>query len=322
MLSKLSFLTLVLIAAGFLGHLWFPLDLVGHFRLHLTAMAMVLLALSWRGGRSPAAFAAASALGLGVLGLGPVFDTPAREAETNGVETRELSILVANVYQFNERTDEVAAAILAADADIVAVIETPEAFATPDGPLNGAYPHRRFTAEDSGIKLGPSLFSRLPMVENYQGNQRGWNPNHLRHAVDIGGVRPLQIFALHFAWPVLMPQERQLQDFRRFGRGMAAPTIVLGDFNAAPWSYAVSRVERLTDTRLVGGLRTTWTAIEGYFAAAVPAPLGLPIDHVLASDCIAVHEVRMIDLPGSDHRGVLARVSVPLDPAPCKPPER
>jgi len=52
------------------------------------------------------------------------------------------------------------------------------------------------------------------------------------------------------------------------------------------------------------GLTSTWPT-------AWPRWLGVQIDHVLVSGGVRAAAARVLDLPGSDHRALLARVVLP-----------
>ncbi|GLZ47699.1 hypothetical protein Acsp06_38840 [Actinomycetospora sp. NBRC 106375] len=73
------------------------------------------------------------------------------------------------------------------------------------------------------------------------------------------------------------------------------PTVIAGDLNTTVEHRAIAA---LGDGRTPGG-PPTWPA-------HWPRRLGFRIDHVLAGGGIAVHRTRVLDLPGSDHRAVLA----------------
>ena len=84
------------------------------------------------------------------------------------------------------------------------------------------------------------------------------------------------------------------------------PTVVAGDLNAT-LDHAELRdaIDGCTDAASdVGeGLTGTWPS-------AAPRLLGVQIDHVLTSGGPAAREVEIVDVEGSDHRGVLARVGL------------
>jgi len=83
--------------------------------------------------------------------------------------------------------------------------------------------------------------------------------------------------------------------------------IIVGDFNATPWSPAFRRLAsgRWRDAAdVVGhGLRPTWPSW-------TPLPIS-PLDHVLVSSGLGVSEVNAADVPGSPHRALIVTVIVP-----------
>jgi len=83
--------------------------------------------------------------------------------------------------------------------------------------------------------------------------------------------------------------------------------IIVGDFNATPWSPAFRRLAsgRWRDAAdVVGhGLRPTWPSW-------TPLPIS-PLDHVLVSRGLGVSEVNAADVPGSPHRALIVTVIVP-----------
>jgi endonuclease/exonuclease/phosphatase (EEP) superfamily protein YafD len=88
----------------------------------------------------------------------------------------------------------------------------------------------------------------------------------------------------------------------------AGPHVVVGDLNAtldhAPLRAALSGARDVAAD--VGqGLTSTWPT-------ALPRWLGVQIDHVLVGGGVHPAAARVLDLPGSDHRALLARVVLPL----------
>jgi endonuclease/exonuclease/phosphatase (EEP) superfamily protein YafD len=86
------------------------------------------------------------------------------------------------------------------------------------------------------------------------------------------------------------------------GRG-----IIIGDFNATPWSPAFRRLasgEWRDAADVVGrGLRPTWPSW-------TPLPIS-PLDHVLVSEGLGVSGVNSADVEGSGHRALIVTVVVP-----------
>ena len=84
----------------------------------------------------------------------------------------------------------------------------------------------------------------------------------------------------------------------------ALPMVVAGDFNAAPWSLRMRRIQREQDLRFAAWPVPTWPAGAG--------GLGVPIDHVLVRGGAGIARLEPwgADL-GSNHRGLIAGIDLP-----------
>jgi endonuclease/exonuclease/phosphatase (EEP) superfamily protein YafD len=82
-------------------------------------------------------------------------------------------------------------------------------------------------------------------------------------------------------------------------RQLGPDLVLMGDFNAAPWTRIQQRLRR--DSRLdnAGVLAPSWPAW-------APALLRLPIDHVLSRGELRVLRMKAGPAVGSDHRPVEA----------------
>ncbi len=98
-------------------------------------------------------------------------------------------------------------------------------------------------------------------------------------------------------------QLRQMQALSAWLETIPGRHIVMGDFNATPFSRMLSTLEEATGLRRLTEL-PTW-----------PAWIGLPqiaIDHIFASPDITLLRPEMIGNPsGSDHYPIALTVSVP-----------
>ena len=84
------------------------------------------------------------------------------------------------------------------------------------------------------------------------------------------------------------------------GRASDDAPLVVGDFNATPWSNAFAGPSS-RGWRRATGLAPTWPV-------AWRGVMGIPIDHVLASSAWRVGGARVGPDIGSDHRPVMARL--------------
>jgi len=90
---------------------------------------------------------------------------------------------------------------------------------------------------------------------------------------------------------------------------LAMPVLVLGDFNATPWSQPFHRFQARTglcDSRAGFGFAPSFPAAS--------AALRIPIDHLLASCEIGVRDRRVERDVGSDHLPVVLDLVIPATP--------
>jgi endonuclease/exonuclease/phosphatase (EEP) superfamily protein YafD len=79
------------------------------------------------------------------------------------------------------------------------------------------------------------------------------------------------------------------------------PLLVMGDLNGSPCTPSWSIFSNAGLLPMAGRLPATWPSALG--------PWGIPIDHVLGRG-VQVRSDGAVDIPGSDHRGVLASVAI------------
>jgi endonuclease/exonuclease/phosphatase (EEP) superfamily protein YafD len=114
--------------------------------------------------------------------------------------------------------------------------------------------------------------------------------------------RAFTVAGTHLDRPPTRRHLRQIASLPAMVASLEAPIVLVGDFNATPWSYALTRVIGETGLAPLAGLRPTW-----------PAHLGwpqLPIDHVLVSGEWRLLSAERGPYAGSDHRPVIARLAL------------
>jgi len=134
-------------------------------------------------------------------------------------------------------------------------------------------------------------------------------PRSVEVVVDVAGV-PVRLLGVH---PLSPSTERraalrdaQLRFAREWAAGSDVRTIVAGDLNATPWSYAFRRIER------VGGLVNSQRGygLELTFPAAGNPLVQVSIDHVLYSQGLRVIDRRLGVPAGSDHLPVIVDLAL------------
>ena len=277
------------------------LRMLEHLAPHLLALSVLLsLAVAGLGARR-----AGGALGLLALlaGAGIVQDYRALRAPV--AAESDLNLLWFNVLTDNPTPPErLVAAIRAADADVVLLAEPARLRRAVDG-LADLYPYRLGCTEAE--PCGLILLSRFP-VANPRFHDFPSGPNRmLRVILEVPGHGSVALAGVHETKPWYLGLTNGETEAVRWGLRpgkRALPMVVAGDFNAAPWSLRMRRLQREQDLRSTAWPVSTWPVAAGRF--------GVPIDHVLVrgGTRIARLEPWGANL-GSNHRGLIAGIDLP-----------
>ncbi|MER5178724.1 endonuclease/exonuclease/phosphatase family protein [Streptomyces sp. NPDC002896] len=245
--------------------------------------------------------------GVVVLGALAWFIEPYGKAtQARGAPVAELRVMASNV-EFGRATRPLIAAVKREHPDVLFVEECEVgcSSALDEEFGDGAYPYRQAVAGYGSD--GSVILSRYPL------EPAAGVPGTMGMPGAVADVKG-HLVRLQLAHP-MPPLPRQvglwrhelgaLRDFAARSSGQA--TILAGDFNASQDHAAFRRIldTGLRDSaRLAGASRTpTWPA-------RTSPRLGAQIDHVLVSEEFSVHSVRFLDLAETDHRAVLAELTL------------
>ncbi|MEM9060918.1 MAG: endonuclease/exonuclease/phosphatase family protein [Pseudomonadota bacterium] len=296
--SALSVAVLLGIVLGFMGGFVFELDMFAHFRLHLVLLSGVVGAaavflgswhLFWR------CFVAAV---LGVAGLGVLW-----ERLEHGPGTTDVTVMTANLYQDNSEPAKMQKVLFDADADVLVTAETTKTVLSGEHSLALIYPFR-LSLSTSGQTLRTVIWSKYPMRDGKLLLEDLVGPTGAHAIIEVEPGLEFTLLGVHMAHNLFGNQKQQIEALDRIAEQMPVPRVVVGDFNATAWSYALRWAESLTSTRRIRGFRITWRGTYPTIFGNFAAPIGLQIDHALVSRSIGVTSVETIPIPGSDHRGL------------------
>ncbi|WP_372786401.1 endonuclease/exonuclease/phosphatase family protein [Phenylobacterium sp.] len=123
-------------------------------------------------------------------------------------------------------------------------------------------------------------------------------PMELNGVVVASAAGPVTVLGVHAPWPSHPTLKRDHDLLLPIVRSYpAATTILAGDFNSTPWSFARQRDDR--DLGLIRRTRAVFTwPIAAYRRPLIPV---LPIDHVYAGSGWATVKVERGPYLGSDH---------------------
>ncbi|TDK51281.1 endonuclease/exonuclease/phosphatase family protein [Antarcticimicrobium luteum] len=284
--------TLAALAAGYGGALHPAGDSLAVFRVPLAVAAGLLLAMLWRPRRAVAPGLALVALAL-LPRLWAMWPGPGPGPE--GVEAQAGLVIYQKNLLFNlPDPRRLVADIAARSPDVVTLQEVSPRNRAVLAALRDRYPYQH----DCAYRAvgGTAVLSRWPAVPGSARCAHGLTA--LQVETPAGRVWAV---SLHLRWPWPHPQAAQLDRLGPVLRAMRGPMVIGGDFNSVAWSDALARVARASGTRRAGHEAASFALPYGGF--------GVAIDHVLASGA-RPGTIEVLDRMGSDHRGILARVTV------------
>jgi endonuclease/exonuclease/phosphatase (EEP) superfamily protein YafD len=226
-----------------------------------------------------------------------------------------VTLLYANLWDDNPTPGRLRAMLRAAGADIVITSETTRAVTDGAAGLRARYPYR-LVSTAPGATLRTAIWSKFPLRQGSLFLDNNVAPTGASAAAEIAPGLQLGLIGVHFSRAAEGLRRAQTDALGPIADRLPRPLVVIGDFNAAPWSWVARHSAAVTGTRILGGHRITWKGAYPTPAGPVPALWGQQIDHVLVSDGVGVEAVTTIVLPGSDHRGLQVRLRIApgLDP--------
>ncbi len=282
------------------------------FRSQLVAVGLVLAGLvalrrSWR----------ATATGLALVALvGGALLVPRAVAGGAAAEpapgTGSLSVLALNVKNGSADLGAVAGMIRRLRPDLVSLPESGPQYA---GRLRAALQGSGYlvrSAPDGAVAdvdavtvaVAPTLRRPGPGDVRVVTGPRGVFPSL---EVSGGALGRLRFVAFHAAAPVPTRMDGWVGDLQRLRQwcDAAGPAIVAGDFNAT-LDHSVFR-------RAISGCRDTAAELGrgliGTWPSGWPRWLGPQIDHVLVTESLAPVSLDVLDVPGTNHRAVIAGIA-------------
>lgn len=212
-----------------------------------------------------------------------------------------LSIAYANVLYSNPTPDAAATTLLAADADVMVLVEfaTPLRDALAAATPEGDYPYRDELVYRGAGSIG--VWSRHPIVSGGVIEVDG-RPT-VDVVLDVDGAE-FRVLGVH-PHPPTFEADSWSQQLAAIGHRFeqsTLPTAIVGDFNGSRWhpSFRDLLDRGLTDVHEVmgHGWSVSWPMDEGLLP-----PQFVRIDHALYGDGITPTALHDLVVPGSDHKG-------------------
>lgn len=283
---------------GFLGDLFWAFDLLSNFRPHGGVLLLATALAVWRFDRQVASLLGLAGL-VAVSALAPAYlgSSPAPVGDT-------IEIVSFNVGISNPHRDDVGDFLAAERPDLVFLFES--SFEWEDAMRRSGVPLTIVSVVPRGRLAGVTVLASpdidpVAIDANVGGEAAGVT-------VRIGGV-DVDVLGIHPPSPTTgdraARRDGMLEAAGRWVAGRSNPVVVVGDFNATPWSAAFRTLRwqgGLIDTLPGSGLQASWP--DGW------GPLSIPIDHVLHTPGLGAEERRTGPSFGSAHRPVLVSIGL------------
>jgi endonuclease/exonuclease/phosphatase (EEP) superfamily protein YafD len=215
-----------------------------------------------------------------------------------GNSAKTLTIASANVHVSTTNIAQLREWLATQNPQVVVLLEVSNVLGKQLASLK-EYPYQIVEADDS--PFGIALLSKLPFLKSKTINNLD-GIVHIEADVDFGG-KPISVYAFH-PMPPLNPHYHQSRDEQLTAiatkiKARQLPAIIAGDFNATPWSSAFRSLSTHGLKRT--NLSPTWPNW-GYKI------IGIPIDHIVASEQWRLSDSQVGKAIGSDHFPVIAKL--------------
>ena len=213
---------------------------------------------------------------------------------------RQISLLIANVFQYNKQSKSYLKLIKQCNADVVLMVETNTWWQEQIDVIGDAYPHQlKMPLENT---YGMIFYSRLSLRNGSINFLVEDDIPSIQVEVELKSGEWVRLYCLHPQPPV--PQEnprsterdKEILMVAEMAKECELPVIVMGDLNDVAWSYTTElfgKVSGLLDPRRGRGFFNSFNA--KYFF------LRFPLDHIFCSADFSLSGIKRMDSCGSDH---------------------
>lgn len=216
-----------------------------------------------------------------------------------------IRVLVLNVHTESRSFEQVRQLIADEKPDLIGLVEVDRRWLDAIAPAVVEYPGR--VEEPRSDNFGLALYARGRVAGSAE--ELGSPLPSVVADVAIGDAS-FRAILTHPLPPMsgaaIQQQQEQFDAIADQARAGATPVLLMGDFNATPWSRLFLRLLRrsgLCDSRSGFGVQASFPAAS--------LLLRIPIDHLLASCSVGVRDRRVGRDVGSDHLPVIVDLVVP-----------
>lgn len=213
---------------------------------------------------------------------------------------QNIRLLIANVYQENDRAGDYLQLIKECDPDVILLVETNLWWQNQIDIISEQYPFQQKVPLEN--TYGMLLYSRLELSNAQVNFLVEEDIPSIEANVRLKSGQIVKIYCLHPQPPV--PQEnprsterdREILMVGKKAKKCSEPVIVMGDLNDVAWSYTTelfSKISGLLDPRRGRGFFNSFNA-KHFF-------LRFPLDHIFCSADFSLTKIQRMESCGSDH---------------------
>lgn len=218
-----------------------------------------------------------------------------------------LKVMSYNVWATNTNYAEIANQIREIDPDFVSILEYASNWHEALNCLNDRYPYQARIPRWHGF--GIAMFSKYPLSDTKVMQLTELNTDNPFIMTNVTfGNQTIRMAAIHAVSPTtryrLELRNQQFNEAATVLAGKDVPTVIMGDFNCAPWSPFLIDFVKVTgyrDSRRGFGYHSTWPSDKWM--------MRIPIDHAFVSDDVRVHNRVVGKRSDSDHLPIILEVS-------------
>ncbi|MEF2072533.1 endonuclease/exonuclease/phosphatase family protein [Consotaella aegiceratis] len=292
-----------MILAGFQGRHVHALDSLSHFRVHLAVLLVLVVPVLLVTGQWLAGLACVLVAVVGLSSAVPYLVSQPEDAPLQDEQPR-YTLLQMNLLYDAEDHRPTLQRINEIRPDVITLQEASPRWMTSLAGIRDSYPYQYFCGGTSA-RDKIAILSRRPFAGDWSTCRR--DDGLAARDVDFDGT-PVRIGSIHLNWPWPSHQWRQIGWLQPILAGFPGRSLLAGDFNAAPWSAAVTTVAQAGSMRVTPGIGPTW--IHARLPTAWAGRVGLPLDNVIAGSQIRHIATQRLRPTASDHLPVLVAFSV------------
>lgn len=308
---NILYVLLCLTILGFIGRMFWWADYFAHPRLHLAVALCVIAAIFILTFDWVRVIAALVGIGLNMLAVTTSIAGTNNITNAMAMPAGQLRVITVNVSDLSPQSPVLIRWLTSLSPDIVVLVSANHAWLPTLDKLIGALPYQKMA--DHTTDFGMAILSRFPMdrTESSVAGPMSLPTLTAEMETPIGRIA---IMGVHPNPPgdgaSTRARDLYLAQLAAIAQTTSMPTLLVGDFNATPWSSGFETIRNLPNLQPASmDIPATWPAELG--------PMGLPTEHILLS--IPYNKPRDIifstikagpALPGLSHLPLLATLAV------------